>query len=318
MSFYINPCDISYSELLCDFPKLLPPAMRGGQIDNSIYSIEKPTVEKVTIYNDPSLPSKGCVKFIGSLMKITPDPEFKECTGLGAIAQWLASSEYDILRLQIYPLIRELHPSTAFTSQDQWLRRLGWGDCFDVSCGNFIDGLPDNVDIWCGDSNYIIALKHAILQALSRIRNGIIANLENINTILSPLGVKAQAANIMEVYVVAPTIESYELSSNGEICLKTAQTSEFRTDMRDSEAGNEGNCSKEFLELELHPIPGFDLNIPPENCDMGERFISPILTCPNSEMKDPFYANVLAAACIIRALIYDRHIKITPFWQVNP
>lgn len=124
--------------------------------------------------------------------------EIEPCRSMVTYSIYGARLLHDMVSNILWPSIREANPATVVSTLDDWLDRMGWEDCyrqycrpiymaelspylFDDGCGPAFCEAPYSNDFEC-------ALKHAILQSLTRASRGIIKNLDGINWVIAPLG----------------------------------------------------------------------------------------------------------------------------------
>jgi len=289
----IPPCAISKEELVCNFPKLLPQGdfWRGSGDEN--------------------------------------------CTTLANFAKFCGAQLYELLQIAIWPALRENHPSTAYSSLDDWLEILNWHECYNQNCG----GIPLDDDgrrlfangiNWDCHEDYSLAIRSAIAQALYRLRNEKIPTLATIQAILAPLKVVIKPCQITVLAVKTPEITDIQLTvepvpgdedGKRQICM-AAQGSPFELEERPCEDGecdgNITNCSgQESLKICISPS-GEPLTVPREKCDDPIKTVPALMEpCPKddgtpdtTQPDEPFYPNVLVAACIVKSIIYDPKLEL--------
>jgi hypothetical protein len=125
-------------------------------------------------------------------------PEQYDCGSMVHYATYLARVLLHLISTSLWPALRESDPTTAVTTLDEWLARLGWQDCFQAFCvgGTLNATNPFLVQGPCGLIPYPVpvppelelAVKRGIVKALSRLLMGTRRTLDTLNWIIEPLG----------------------------------------------------------------------------------------------------------------------------------
>ena len=165
-----DPCDVTATELACRFVDLMP----GGQM----WDHEKGRVRERIAANEPA--SDG------------------SCTSMVAHAAHVGMLLHEVIALGVRPMLREMHPATAYDTLDDWLDRYGWQHCYETACRDAALGdlTPLERAGACGptycppnyDADLSRAVKRGIVIALHRISHGISRNVAGLNFALSALG----------------------------------------------------------------------------------------------------------------------------------
>lgn len=238
-------CEVSIDGLACNFVSLLP---NGPLWDRS---------------------KQQYISGGGALLN-------ENCTSLVNYAAFTGKQLGWIIHQKLWPAIRESSPETAVTTLDEWLDRLGWVDCYGLCRDPGLTKLsPFEVQGPCGpvyceidypDCTHL-AVKSALVRSLSRIRLGLIPNLDAINFVIEPLGAEVIPAEISGD--LTPVCE------RDKICLKLRKT-------RDQLIVPQLECTKERVYCDAFIDPGCDApaGLP--------RFIWPA---------------ILAAECILRSIL---------------
>lgn len=189
-------CDIALCDLECSFMGYLPSG---------------PLWDRAKIEATHHEPITGCSDLCTETCETT----------LAKHAVYTARRLWDALMDALWPALRESSPYTAWDTREDWLRRLGWIDCFGTSCRDpaLGDLTPLEVlgvkrcEVWspakqmAGDgftegAQYcpptypqplIDAVMRGTILALSRLRLGIVPNVESINFIIKDLGAELLA-----------------------------------------------------------------------------------------------------------------------------
>jgi hypothetical protein len=119
------------------------------------------------------------------------------CGSLVAHATYSAKKLYMAIMGALWPSLREAQPHTAYDTMDEWLDRLGWVDCYNRYCRDPALGemTPYEVIGECGiepcppvfGADLERIYKRGVINALWRMRHGMIFNLSAINFVLEPL-----------------------------------------------------------------------------------------------------------------------------------
>lgn len=170
-------CEISPESIKCSFVNLLPNGPLWDKAKDA--GIECNIDGCVT----------DCDSGIGS--------EFSMCGSMVAHAVYSARKLYQIIMTGLWPALRESDPSTAYSTMDEWLDRLGWIDCYNSHCRDASLGEITPYEILgpCGveycpptfSPELARVYKRGIIMALWRMRHGLVSNLAAINFILEPL-----------------------------------------------------------------------------------------------------------------------------------
>ncbi len=120
------------------------------------------------------------------------------CSTMVGYATYLGRVLNDLINTALWPALRESDPTTAVTTLDDWLDRLGWQECYNSACRSNLLGILTPYEIMgeCGpvfcpidcDPELEIAVKRGTVIALKRLRMGITLNLDSINWVIAPLG----------------------------------------------------------------------------------------------------------------------------------
>lgn len=142
-----------------------------------------------------------------------PAPEL-ECQSVVAYAVYLSKVFLNIINGALWPALRESDPSTAVTTLDDWLARLGWQDCYKTACRDVLLGdlTPYEIQGVCGPvfcpvdtpPELECAVKRGIAQALTRANMGGIKNLCWMNWVIEPLGASLAPKNVSACTVNYP------------------------------------------------------------------------------------------------------------------
>lgn len=175
-------CSITPSALVCNFINLLP---TGPLWDRAK---ERAIAHYVKCWNDPA--PAPC--------PIDPDT----CSSVVVHSIYTAHRLYDLLQNGLWPALRESDPNTAYTTIDDWLARYRWVDCFygvcrDPDLGNLtpLEFKSNCHTYYCQPEtpdDLLLATKHAIVVALSRLQRGIFSRVDDINWVIAPLGARLQ------------------------------------------------------------------------------------------------------------------------------
>ena len=213
------------------------------------------------------------------------------CPTLVSYAVYGARLLHDMASNVLWPAIRESDPKTAITTLDDWLDRYGWQDCYRNTCvGQFASALsPYAVADGCGGKSYCavdfppafeLALKHAILQCLVRAQNGVIKNLDGINWVIEPL------RSILRPRMPWP--EGYAKKLAGDC---------------EEPDGPECYCDEALFELcnvgdTIPAAPSLA-----SQCNAAETTVASLQLFKCGDVDTMLYPNVIAAECIVRALM---------------
>lgn len=209
-----------------------------------------------------------------------PPVEDQGCLSLVAYAVYSSRVLYDLLQNALWPALREADPATAVTTQDEWLARLGWQDCFATQCRSVLLGTLTPYEIMgeCGPvfcpvatpPDLESAVKRGIILSLIRSQMVSIKTLCSMNWIIEPLGAS-----------IAPRIDpDAECCAGANVTFTICKTSDVLPRVQDDLAPC-GTPSSETVSAVIR------LN----TC---ERPIG---------MPDEIWPGVIAAECIVRSLL---------------
>jgi hypothetical protein len=172
-------CEIDVCGLICNFVKLLP--------SGPLWDVPKQAA--LDHYQSADCTDESFVPDILS-----------GCMSIVVHSVYAGHKLRTMLSEILWPAIRESDPTTAFDQMESWIMRLGWKDCYEGACRDPDLGprTPYEIQTQCGnlfcevDMPDVIrwAYLHALIQALVRLRMGIIKNLASINWVIEPLGAK--------------------------------------------------------------------------------------------------------------------------------
>lgn len=270
-------CSISLNEIRCNFISLLP---SGPLWDGAKQTAAQDRKKEVCLPQEIGFP-------LCKSLLCNDEGQDGSCSSMAHIATFIGNQFFNILQNVFWPVIREGNPYTAVTTLDDWLDRLGWIDCYNTTCTRRTTFQLSPLEIMgeCGpvyhDPNYPKdyerALKSGIVKALYRMRLGVIPTLDILNFILEPL-----AAKVVPEWT-SPIEEDCPCRWD-KICLRLTSADD-------------------------------KLLVPQEQCNNQEHFIPVRFEYP-CDMDRPaglpncFYPNLMAAECIVRALIPSQKLCI--------
>lgn len=250
-------CSIDPVVLACSYVNLLP----SGPL------WDRPKRAAVDFYNTTKEP--------GSYFQSEDD-----CTSMVGYAVYTSRILFDLLQNALWPSLRESDPATAVTTQDDWLDRLGWQDCFATQCRSVLLGTLTPYEIMgeCGPifcpvetpPALAAAVKRGIILALIRSQMAQIKTLCALNWIIEPLGA-----------VLTPRIdETLECCDGSRVTFDISNASDVLPAVQDdlSPCGTPSNAT----------VPAsIYLNI----CDRP------------AGMPEVIWPGIVAAECIVRSLL---------------
>lgn len=231
------------------------------------------------------------------------------CATMASYAIYAGTVLNDMVQTILWPTIRESNPLTAVDTQDDWLDRFGWVDCYKQNCRaiDLAELTPYEYrgncgPIYCptefGDA-FDCALKFAILSALVRLQRGFLKNLDGLNWVIEPLGA--------QVSPVVPYPQEYLDYVSGQ-CTQ-----------------DEPPCFCDEVQLQICPTsdtlpgcPSLDSNCGGVNPPVAA---AQQYTCGDPPVTVTLYPGVIAAECLVRSIltrkcpniIYNCPGTVTPF-----
>jgi hypothetical protein len=227
------------------------------------------------------------------------DPCWFECSSMVTYSVYLSQVLQDWVGGALATTVRESNPRTAVTTLDDWLERMNWVDCYRSACtpAHLLQFSPYAYDGECAEQycapefpeEFERALKHGIVQALTRLRRGIIKNLDGINWVIAPLGAE-----------LVP--EDYPTEVQTYLDHREANPNTYR----DSASCSDGSCWCEYATFALRRTSDQLAGAPTEQSFCGTP-PAPVAarqtySCeghPNVQV----YPGLIAAECIVRSLL---------------
>lgn len=189
-------CDLNACAMMCIFVKLLP----NGPLWDRAKSV---ALER---FSAPTCDANG------QTLYCDPNPD-DECRTMVDFAAYTGYRFYHLLLEALWPALRESNPATAVTTQQEWLDRLGWEDCFNNACrSNLLGPLTPFEQEPAADSDTCVptfigsdvpadlqcAVNRGIILALKRLQMSPIPNLCGINWVIEPLGAVLTPYRVLE------------------------------------------------------------------------------------------------------------------------
>lgn len=216
-------------------------------------------------------------------------------TSMVAVAQFIAAILHDALKSFLWPALREAYPWTATSTLDDWLEKLNWSDCYGACRNPSLTVLsPFEImgecgPVYCGptyEPDFQRAYNHALVQALSRFALRPLGTLGSLNSILEPLGVRADPGNAL----LADPLEDVCESRAESICITLS-------------------IFRQTIKLPRLDCSGSDVWIP--------SYVSMGCDRPLG-IPETVWPTVMAAECISRAFLPKGKLCVVQLNCINP
>lgn len=208
-----------------------------------------------------------------------PEAEGAVCTSVVLHAAFTAQQLYSRLMLGLWPALRESNPFTAYDTLDEWLDRLGWHHCFKCACECVDDAseLPP-FQLLLANGQTLCCPDEAPLGLTNAVKKGIVAALWRLR-----LGTTLNLDAIN--FVISSLGAQVDCSVvDGVPSLTVCAVSDYLP----------AACKDECIR---------------ESCPDVQAYWE--LGCDGEGDGRKIYPGVLAAQCIVLAMIADRNIKLT-------